>query len=180
MFNLFKKNKLECEKCFSPLEKRKYHFFDPTYRGLFKNNQKKLRLCTPCLMDKYKEYLEAFEYKAVIIEPFKPLNAYQFYTFEDMPKYNWKKELVERIKSLIPEIGKCKKCGSSAHFLLYSPEVYSKDPWNFILVPEYKGIYLCPDCVTDHLKQIIEKEQIFFDEVFPPIRGDGVATSFEA
>lgn len=179
MFNIFGKKEIKCEMCFAPLEKRKYHFFDASHRGLYKGGEK-LKLCTSCLMEKYNEYLKRFEYKAVIIEPFKPYNAYQFYTFEQMLEYEWEEEQVEVVKALIMEVGKCSKCGNSAPFLLCSPEIYSRDPTGIIMIPEdYKGDFLCADCISDHLRHVIEREQIFFDEVFPPMGGDGVATSFE-
>lgn len=178
MFNLFGKKEVKCQICLSPQEKRKYHFFDASYRGLYKNGEE-LKLCTSCLIRKYRDYLKLFKHRAVIIEPFKPFNAYQFYTFEDMLKYEWEKERVEAVKALLTETGKCSGCGVPAVFLLCTPEVYSRDPYEFIIVSDHKGRLLCSDCVCHHLEKVIGREQIFFDEVWPPIAGDGVATSFE-
>ena len=130
-------------------------------------------------MKKYKEYLNNFKHKAIIIEPFKPLNAYQFYVFEDMTKYGWKKEQIQLFRNLISGNRDCVKCGQPAPFLLYPPEIYSKDPYKFEIIPNCKGKYLCAVCICKHLENVIRREQIFFDEVWPPMKNDGLATSFE-
>ncbi len=69
MFNLFGKREIKCERCYVTLEKRKYHFFDATYRRLYKQGEK-LKLCTSCFIEKYREYLNFFQYKAIVVEPF--------------------------------------------------------------------------------------------------------------
>ena len=43
-----------------------------------------------------------------------------------------------------------------------------------------KEVFLRQKCLCNHLKNIIIREQIYFDEVLPPIRkSDGVITVFE-
>ena len=179
MFNFFGKREIRCERCYIPLEKNKYHFFDATYRRLYKQAER-LKLCTSCLMEKYKEYLNFFQYKAIVVEPFKPLNAYQFYSFQQMKKYNFRKEDIEKMKILISRIKRHCDCGRSARFLWCSPEVYFRDVYKFNMNSEYKGDSLCIKCLCNHLKNIITREQIYFDEVFPPIgESDGLITAFE-
>ena len=81
MFNFFKKKKIICENCPRPLER--YHVFDPTHWGKFRDS-KKIKLCTSCMMKKYKDYLNIFPGKAIIIEPMKDYIAYPYYTFEEI------------------------------------------------------------------------------------------------
>ena len=178
MLNLFKKE-LKCGKCTNSLEKDKYHIFDATYRGKYKNGEK-LKLCTVCLVEKYKEYLLNFKYRAIIIEPFNiELNSYQYYTFEDMLEFNWPKQTVNKIREMLPSKGECIHCSKETSFLFCSPDVYSRNPEAFDINYQYKGILLCPNCIATRLRQAIESEQLFFGEVLPPLNAEGVSTSFE-
>ena len=177
MLNLFPKKELKCEVCLRPLKDGKYHRFGssdiPEYKNL-----KELKLCTLCLVEKYKEYLNRFQHKAIIIEPFdlkRRFNAYDFYTFDVMAK-GWDKENVEEVKKLIPETGQCIKCGRPSSFLWCSPEIYYGDPYTFRINHEYKGNLMCVDCISSKLSEIFHQEHRFFDRVLPPLEGDGVAT----
>jgi len=179
MTNLFK-SKSNCEICSKPLEKNKYHIFDASHRNYYKKGEK-LKLCTVCLIKKYKEYLKNFPSKAIVIEPFDnhKFSAYQYYTFEDMLKYNWPKDVVDELKKLTPEEGKCTKCKNTTSFKLYPPNLYDRNPYDFKVNKQCESQLMCAECLSDHLWQIIDREQSFFSEVWPPLKAEGVATSFE-
>ncbi len=179
MLSLFKKKVLNCEGCNQSLEKT-YHIFDASHHRENKIGEK-LKLCTDCLMTKYNECLKNFQHHAVIIEPFirKNFHAYQYYTFDDMLNFGWSQETVTEARSLICHDGTCRQCRTATVFILCSPQVYFHDPYEFHINPQHKGVSLCADCISRRLKTIIERDHLAFSEILPPMRADGVATSFE-
>jgi len=180
MFNLFKKKIVNCEKCFKPSEK--YHKFDPSYRGQFRD-AKKMKLCTLCLMKEYKDYLNKFRYNAIVVEPLNKYTAYQYYTFEDMIKNDWwPSDEIEKLRKIASK-GNCVKCDEETSLTLCSPEIYHNEPADGKFytddIENLNMKHLCSDCLCDHIEKIIREKNIFFDEVFPIRTGDGLMTSFE-
>lgn len=161
------------------MEKRKHHVVDESFRGTLKD-KKKLRLCTTCFIKKFKDYLVANDTKAIVVEPFSGFNAYQFYTFDEMVlKYGWPENKVRTLRSLGRQVGSCVSCGKPAKLHLFPPDVYERDPFDLNIDTSVKGQLLCPDCLSNALQNIIEREQIFFKEVLPPGQGEGLITPFE-
>ncbi|MCK4525042.1 MAG: hypothetical protein KAU07_01245 [Candidatus Andersenbacteria bacterium] len=178
MFNLFKKKIRKCDNCSKPLEK--YHVFDPTHWGLYRDS-KKMNLCTFCMIKKYKEYLNNFHGKAIFVEPMKNYIAYPYYTFEEILKEDyWPKEGIDELKGLVNQDGNCAKCGKETHFLLCSPEIYQNNPIKPFNIKNnnFSKSFLCVDCLCDHLENIIVQNNIYFNCIYPPRDGDGLATSF--
>jgi hypothetical protein len=178
MFNLFRKKKIICENCPKPLEK--YHVFDPTHWGLYRDS-KKMKLCTLCMIKKYKEYLNIFSGKAVIVEPMKNYIAFPYYTFEEILEEDyWPRESVEELQDFISQNGRCIECEKNTNFLLCSPEIYQSNPLKpFDIKNENcSKKYLCTDCLCEHLEQIIVENNLYFNTIYPIRGGDGVSTSF--
>lgn len=179
MFGLFEKKITNCEKCLILLGGR-YHVFDPTpWAKDF--HSKKMKLCTSCMIKKYKEYLVIFKGKAVIIEPMINYIAFPYYTFEEILDGDyWPKEGVTEIKDLIDQGGKCAVCEKETNYLLCSPEIYQNNPIKPIDIKNNNCSkeFLCADCLCDRLEKIIVRKNIFFNAIYPIMDGDGLATSF--
>lgn len=171
--------KYKCFDCKKPLKKYpEFHKFDARHGGEYKGG-KTGKLCTKCLIKNLKEYFNNYKYKAAIIEPFKPFNAYDFATIEYFKKW-YKEDKINSIKQLIKNESACLECGKNTKLVLYPPEIYSKNPYDFVINKEINGKHYCADCLCEHIEKIIERERIYFEHVYPP-RGeeDGVMSSFE-
>lgn len=177
MFPLFRKKQIPCDNCGKDLEKGKYYCLDPSYRGVYKK-EKSQRLCRDCFLFIYSTYLKSYTHKAVVVEPFKPFNAYQFYPFEEMATYNWPENEIEKLRNYIKGQSDCEMCHNTAPFLLFSPDLYARDPYGNIS-ESMQGTWLCGDCLTKKLEEIIRTEYIFYDEVWPPQDSNGFITPFE-
>ena len=178
MFNLFKKKIRNCENCSKPLER--YHIFDPTLGGLYRDS-KKMKLCTPCMIKKYKEYLNASQDKAIIIEPLKKYIAYRYYTFEEILENDyWPKEGIDELKNLIHQKGNCVKCKKETALLLCSPEIYQNNPLKPFDIKNnnFSKEFLCASCLCDHLERTVINNNVYFNDIYPIRGGDGLTTSF--
>jgi hypothetical protein len=178
----FGKKEIRCQGCSKLLEKKKYHVLDETHRGVYKNKRERA-LCPVCFIEKFRECLRAFDGVAIVVEPFKPpksfLNAYQFYAFDNMVRYNYQKKDVDIIRRLAPQKGACSVCSSLGQYLLFSPELYSRDPHAFKIRTDIQGKLLCAECLAKAIGAALEREQIFYDEVWPPAGGDGFLTPMQ-
>lgn len=176
MFGIFNKKKITCENCKRPLDK--YHVFDPT-PWIKDFHFEKIKLCTDCMLNKYKEYLNNFTGKAVIIEPMKNYIAFPYYTFDEISEGGyWPEEGVIELRNFISQGGNCVKCKKLTNYLLCSPEIYQNDPIKDIRISNCSKDYFCADCLSDRLKDIIIKNDLFFNAIYPVRDGDGLATSF--
>ncbi|MDG6908469.1 MAG: hypothetical protein JRN20_22085 [Nitrososphaerota archaeon] len=156
-------------------------------RGKRKGGEK-LKLCRNCIFDKLAEYLETYNGKAVFVYPMKdkqPLavNAYQFYTFDEMKKYKWSQKYIDSIRQILPAPNtSCQACATNmASFAWCSPEIYSNNYTSVKLNSEgtYRKEYLCSHCILDKFKEKVTENDSVFEEFNPPIDADGFATSFE-
>ncbi|MCK4525043.1 MAG: hypothetical protein KAU07_01250 [Candidatus Andersenbacteria bacterium] len=172
--------KAECFDCKKPLKKYPYyHKFDAKHGGKYKDG-KTCKVCTKCLMKNLKEYFINFKHKAVIIEPFKPFNAYDFCTIGDVERI-WKNDgKMESIKKIFQFDMSCIKCGKKTSLMLFSPEVYNKNPYEFKINNSCKGKPYCSSCICKHIEEIIIRERLYFDHVYPPREEDGIMSPFEA
>lgn len=171
--------KAQCFECKAPLKKYpKFHKFDARHVSEYKDG-KIGKVCTKCLIKYLKEYFVNFKYKAAIIEPFKPFNAYEFRTIKIFKEIFNDNEKIESIKQLIKDGGLCIKCGKKTNLILYPPEIYSKNPYDFVINKKIDGNYYCANCLCDRVGRVIEREQIYFERVCPPREGGGVMSSFE-
>jgi len=176
MFGIFNKKKIICENCKRPLDK--YHVFDPTpwVKDL---HFEKIKLCTDCMLSKYKKYLNDFTGKAVIIEPMKNYIAFPYYTFDEILEGDyWPKEGVIELRNFVEQGGNCIKCRKPTNYLLCSPDIYQNNPIKDLDVKNCTKDYFCADCLCDRLENIIIDKNIFFNAIHPIMDGDGVATSF--
>lgn len=181
MFGLFEKKSTNCEKCLMPLGGR-YHVFSPMpWAKDFFSYSKKIKLCTPCMMKKYKEYLHIFTGKAVVIEPMKNYIAFPYYTFKEILEDDyWPKDGVIELKNLLNQEGSCVECEKKANYLLCSPEIYKNNPTEPFDIKNnmHSKKFLCADCLCNRLEKIIVENNLYFNAVYPIMDGDGVATSF--
>lgn len=176
MFGLFGKKKVICENCSKPLDK--YHVFDPT-PWIENFHLKKIKLCTDCMMKKYREYLNDFTGKAVIVEPMKNYVAFPYYTFEEILKGDyWPKEGVVELRNFIDQGGACAKCHKRTNYLLCSPEIYQNDPIKDLHINNCTKEFLCVDCLCDRLEKNIVENDLYFNAIHPVRDKDGMATSF--
>ena len=178
MFNLFKKKIINCEKCSKPL--KKYHVFDPTsWKDDF--HSKKIKLCTSCMIIEYKKCLNDFSGKAIFIEPMKNYISYPYYTFDEVEKEAyWEKEGMNALKKLINQESECIECNKKTKFLLCSSEIYHNSPIKEFDITnnDFSKLFLCADCLCNHLEKNIIQNDIYFNKIYPPKNGDGLATSF--
>lgn len=133
------------------------------------------------MMKKYKEYLDVYEGKSVVIEPMKNYIAFPHYTFAEISDGDyWPKEGVAELKNILDTGGVCADCKKAANFLLCSPEIYQNDPLKPFDINNGSclKVFLCAKCLCDRLEKIIDEKNIFFDAIHPITDGDGVATSF--
>lgn len=181
----FQKKSYNCDVCSAPLERERNHSFDATWRGEL-NDGERLKLCTACLMRTYKKYLSSFTAKAIIVEPQLGMknfrfNAYHFYTFEQMPQWNWPIESVHNLINMLPDDGACTTCSAShAPFFYCSPDIFHHDPYTMKINTSVAGEQLCPECAGRKIQDQILRLNLFLSEVLPPREGDGIAFSFES
>ena len=97
----------------------------------------------------------------------------------DLTKYRWG-YVVEPLKALIGDSqDRSCACKQAAAFLWYGPELYAQDPYEFRIVPGTQGQWTCAECTANKLRAAIERKQLGLDEVWPPVKQTGFATSFE-
>lgn len=175
-----------CPKCDKLVDSREITKFDTTFRGKMREGTV-FRLCRDCLFDELRKSLSLPNLKAVVVQPMKdrdPLhvNAYHFYSLDEMGHMNWSDKFVDGIRSLLPGNITCLACGrNNARFSWCSPEIYFKDYTSITLnTPgKFETEFLCSDCLVDKFKQKVKENSNYFDEFLPPASSEAFGTSFE-
>ena len=178
-----------CERCGTSLDKKHVNGFDSTRMGRRKNGEK-LKLCRNCLFDKFSEYLSRYDARALAVYPMKDkhVNAYVFYTIEELAKTTWKTgkwplKYAEQIRQTLPPPNTmCQSCRTrNALFAWCSPEIYSSNYVSDKLNPEgtYRREFLCGNCLAVEFRNKVSENDDVFEEFMPPVDVDGFLTSWE-
>jgi len=175
------KREAECDKCQIVFPKTKLSYFDSSFRKE-RQNGRQLRLCRACFTDEIRDWFRNYKHMAVAVYPSEGYNAYHFYSFKDLEKYNFEPEFIAGLRSLLPtSTPQCELCIEEAHFVWCSPDIYFDDPFSPELNTneQVKKQYLCGNCLAKEFTNRIYEEDLYFDEFWPPVDTNGFCTSFD-
>jgi len=179
----------KCEKCGISIPKKDLAEYDTTHQGQNKYGNIK-KVCNSCLMEMFYDSLKSFNETAVVISPIQGMNAYVTYNFDKLlntkqsshtMEENNKKFINELIELLPQNNTKCSCCEDKATYTWCSSELLNNDPFSWE-INRYSGlepIYLCKKCLINKFKEEMEKENIRFELIYPPLKGDGFICSWE-
>jgi hypothetical protein len=176
--NLFRK-KLSCENCGILTPKAQLGTFDSFLRAE-RSHGEKMDVCQSCLLNKLREYLDAYKFRAVVVYPVHSGNAYHFYSDKSLHHYHFEPEWIDNIlKFLPPPDASCEACHQPAHFNWCSSEIYYNEPalGSINLEDKFPHEYLCSECVDQKFREYVRREGIYFEELLPPVDADGVCMS---
>jgi hypothetical protein len=181
---LFGSSTVNCQRCSTPVDKKRINVFDSTIRGEARGGEK-LKLCGSCLMAKVEESLACFKNRAVVIYPANkigkyPTNCYQFYKLD--LKYGWSKEYIEAVRAVLPpQNSVCASCGFAASFNFVSPEIVFLNPFSEKVNQRgnYQEKFLCAKCLASEFKKKFDESNLYFDEFLPPTVDDSFGINFQ-
>jgi len=178
-----------CDRCGGSFEKKQLNGFDSTRDGRRKNGEK-MRLCRNCLFDKFSEYLSRYNGRALAVYPMKDkhVNAYVFYTLDELSKTSWRtgkwpQKYTDQIRQTLPPPNTiCQSCMTNdAFFAWCSPEIYSNNYTSDKLNPEgtFRRELLCGNCFAVQFRSKVVENENVFAEFMPPVDVDGFLTSWD-
>ena len=174
-----------CDGCLIPFEKKTLHRFDPTWRRHRPSHDRRRRLCAPCLSAALSEYLTAFPFRAVVVEPNRERNAYCFAPLDkSRPRlWNWGEEeegFREQVRALLPEAGAlCARCGRAASYTWCGSEAFIENEHGMWVAERgtFSEESRCTACTASAIDRSLRQPGIVLVEANPPAETDGLLIS---
>jgi hypothetical protein len=178
----FLKPNRACDSCQRISDKKRLYLFDSTFRGTRKQGEK-LSLCRQCFLEKIKLAFNSYFQQAVLVAPVtQGYNAYHFFNFQEMKRFNFKGNYVASIQQILPtNDSSCRRCRATAHFTWVDSSLYRDNPYlgEPDGIPFMSKTFLCGNCLFKEFEKQIINHDLYFDEFHPPVDKNGFATSGE-
>jgi hypothetical protein len=172
-----------CDGCRISFEKETLHRFDPAWARYRKTQDRRRRLCTPCLSAALREYLVAFPFRAAVVGPDPARNAYVFGPLDRSRSHFWnwgEDDLQEQVRALLPVAGAgCARCGGAASYNWCGPEAFIENEYGMWVsdrgaFPEENR---CGTCIATAIDESFRTPGLVLATVSPPADTDGLLIS---
>lgn len=185
----FKKNRM-CSSCTKLSSRRDLHSFCNSGKDYDSGNEE--FLCDTCFLSRVKKSLRNYRSLALSVFPLQKKerwwkkkgggNAYHFYGFSELEKYNFAKEEIKKIdKILANSKPNCEICNKTTNFVWTSPDLIGhqscgtfKDSENVLKKS------LCNECMArEFTKEINNPKTIRLDNFIAPGDEKSYSSTFE-
>lgn len=140
-----------------------------------------LTLCRKCFFSKVHSYIDKYDNKCLSFYPLTEYNSYQFYDSSALNKYQFSDNYINNVSELLSKSpSKCTKCNAgSPQFLWVNSESAFGTTRDLSGVLKNEKKWLCKKCYIAEFKEQIVKNDIYLREYQPPMKENGMMSSWE-